>query len=219
LDVIEAATRAVARPTTTDLLIVQVAPSLASSWLVPKLADFIHRHPAIQIRLLTNGASDLDERAHCEIRYGHGRWPLVDARLLWKERLCLLASPELAASIRSPESLTAAILLHTRSRLRGWRELFAQYALPAHRGQEMHLDRTNLALEAARAGLGIALESPLLARPLINERHLVQVLPELILEDEAYYFVAARDGGPEPALRFRDWLHENLPLPAFKASP
>jgi len=94
-------------------LVVQVAPSLAHSWLVPRLADFVQRNCQVQLQLVTDPNGD-QSRTDCEIRYGHGKWPNVESRMLWVDEIKPLVSRQ-GPTLSSVDDLSSAPLIHTRS--------------------------------------------------------------------------------------------------------
>lgn len=193
-------------------LLVQVAPSLASIWLVPRFSMFIQKHPEIQISLITNNGQN-SPPAHCEIRYGDGNWPNSEVSLLWTETLCPLVAQN-GPKLKSVSDLNDAPLIHTRSRIRGWKDLFQNYALePDTSRSGLFFDRTGLALEVASSGVGVALESPFLARSFIEDRILHVPLEGIGVEDESYYFVTPRGLRSPEVESFRNWVVENLPTP------
>jgi len=208
---IEQATQEFLRSSQHVRLMVRVPPSLANSWLVPHLAEFIRSHPNIEIRILTD-QGPAGRPADCEIRYGQSKWPGMNAELLWTERLYPMVGPD-GPAIREPGDLAGAPLIHTRSRLHGWPELLSAYGLARH-GQTtgLEFDRSVLALEAAASGLGVALESRLIARRLIENGSLSIPLKDVGVEDEAYYFVTGQTELSEAATLFKAWLLEHLPV-------
>lgn len=207
---IEKATSALLQSPDCIRLVIQVAPSLASNWLVPRLADFIRRYPSIQIQILTDNGTSAPT-PHCEIRYGHGKWPNAVSDILWIEKLRPMVSKD-GPLLRTVEDLKRATLIHTKSRARGWKDFLRTYDLLGE-GSESGLlfDRTGLALEAATAGLGVTLESPLLARRLLKLGILSAPLNGVDIDDEAYYFIVPPGEMSDEVAVFKSWLHEHLP--------
>ena len=116
--------------------------------------------------------------------------------------------------ITAPKDLEGVTLIHTRSRRHGWPEFFAAHGLtkdPQKTGIEF--DRSVLALEAAASGMGVVLESPLIARRLIESGALSMPLLDVGVEDEAYYFVTGQAGLSKAATLFKEWLLEHVPAP------
>ncbi|HEY6630379.1 MAG TPA: LysR substrate-binding domain-containing protein [Rhizobiaceae bacterium] len=207
---LEEATKEFLRSSAHIRLMVRVPPSLANSWLMPLLAEFIRRHPNVEVQVLTDGGAS-GKSVDCEIRYGQSKWPGVVAELLWTERLYPMVGPD-GPKITTPGDLEGVTLIHTRSRHHGWAELLAAHDLikdPEKTGIEF--DRSVLALEAAASGMGVVLESPLIARRLIESGALSMPLPEVGIEDEAYYFVTGQAGLSKAASLFKEWLLEHVP--------
>jgi LysR family glycine cleavage system transcriptional activator len=214
---IEAATDSLLSSSQVPRLVVQAAPSLAHAWLVPRLADFVHRYSQVHIQLVTDPSVE-QSIVDCEIRYGHGKWPNVDAHLLWIDQVQPLVSPN-GPSLSSIADLSSVPLIHTRSRQRGWKELFERYGLAPSPGQvTLSFDRTILALEAAVAGLGVALESPLLAARLIADGLLQIPLGPVGIDNEGYYFVHPQGGSTEEVELFKAWVMEHAAANAERTS-
>jgi len=207
---VEEATKGFLRSSAHVRLMVRVPPSLANSWLVPLLAEFIRRHPNIEIQVLTDGGSS-GKPVDCEIRYGQSKWPGVVAESFWTERLFPLVGPD-GPKIATLADLAGATLIHTRSRHHGWADLLSAYRLTKDAEKTgIEFDRSVLALEAASSGMGVVLESPLIARRLIESGALFMPLPDVSIEDEAYYFVTGQAGLSKAAALFKEWLLEHIP--------
>ena len=80
-----------------DALTVSVMPSVASSWLIPRLPAFTARHPEVELSLQsTIDLVDFDrEEVDAAIRFGPGGWPGLRAHLLFEEWVVPVCSPEL----------------------------------------------------------------------------------------------------------------------------
>ena len=85
-------------------------PSVASSWLLPRLAGFVASHPEIDLSIQSSvELVDFDREAiDAAMRFGLGRWPGVHAEPLFDEWLLPVASPALLARFpdRDPSDLT-----------------------------------------------------------------------------------------------------------------
>lgn len=207
---VEEATKEFLRSSAHERLIVRVPPSLAKSWLVPRLAQFIRRHPNIEIQVLTDGGTGF-KSVDCEIRYGQSKWSGVIAEILWTERLFPLVGPD-GPNIETLVDLARATLIHTRSRHHGWADLLSAYSLTKDAEKTgIEFDSSVLALEAASSGMGVVLESPLIARRFVEAGMLSMPLPDVSIEDEAYYFVSGQAGLSKAANLFKEWLLEHIP--------
>lgn len=213
LDDILGATGELLVPKSEEVLIVCAAPSFADAWLIRNLTDFIrdNRHLRIQVLTTMDFGSPARGTVDCEIRYGHGRWPNLQCDLLSDEILVPLCSPALlqqGGSINDVDDLARFTLIYTESRRATWDTWFHHHGVrdfgPA---RPLRVDRSPLALEAAVAGLGLALESPVLARREIERGDLVAPLPRAVVSDEAYHLVVTKPNADLARVQaFRSWL-------------
>ena len=168
LETIARAVRGV-RARARDGLTVSLMPSMASSWLIPRLPDFVARHPEVGVNLLSTwelvdfARDDVD----CALRYGAGRWSGVTAEPLFDEYLSPVASPALLERLGPLEAsdLGRAPLLGDAGDR--WREWFARFGGAPPRHYVAGFDDAEALHHAAVQGLGIALGRTMLARPLI----------------------------------------------------
>jgi len=202
-------------------LTVSVLPSLASKWLVPRLYDFRAKHPEIEVRI---SATDRVEQIgqggiDIAIRYGRGRWPGVDSELLLQDDLFPICSPALLDGdppLRQPSDLQHFNLLNDSTweaaRFDFWHHWLAQAGVT---GLELKggfsFNYSNLLVQAAVDGLGIALGNTLLAGDDLKAGRLVKPFDITVSLDTAYYVVYVRDALKRQKIRaFRDWLVEQI---------
>ena len=142
-------------------LIVSATPSMASAWLLPRLADFRMRHPGID--LMIDASAELREigpgGVDLALRYGKGDWPGHDAVLLVRSPVVVVAAPDLLD--RMPEGGPAALARFPWLQEIGTTEatdfLRRHGALPGPNAEAGTMSLPgNLMLEAARAGQGLA---------------------------------------------------------------
>ena len=78
-------------------LTISVAPSFASKWLLPRLAEFSDQHPDIDLRIsATVALADFRrDKVDLAIRLGRGSYPDLHAERLFGETLAPLCSPKL----------------------------------------------------------------------------------------------------------------------------
>lgn len=192
----------------TELAITSL-PTIASTWLVPRLGVFQLAHPKLAVRLdtgvplvdLTQGEFDVG------IRMGAGEWPGLQADFLLPSLVTPLCSPALREHLRTPSDL----LQQPRfGRERWWRAWTAAAGLPgadlaARPGVELEVEQH--AVTAAIAGHGVAITSPLFFRAELDAGRLLQPF-ELVLRDARDYWLAypaARRHSPK-IQAFRDWI-------------
>jgi DNA-binding transcriptional LysR family regulator len=207
------ATHLVAPQSQSGHLVIASGPSFAAKWLQPRISDFLAANPDVKIRLSTlTGHDDLDTtRFDIAIAYGcppatHGH---VEPLLI--ERMRPLCCPGLAASIglRTPKDLARATLIHSANALT-WveylRRVDSNDIRPHH---ELWFDRSTMAIEAAISGLGVILESEILAAQELSDGKLVAPFtdPRFEVETTSYFLVrsaGSRNRGQIAA--FENWL-------------
>ncbi|TFE36818.1 LysR family transcriptional regulator [Paraburkholderia dipogonis] len=193
------------------------APSFAAQWLLPRLGRFVKAHPQVDLRFTVsadyarfeNGDLDLD------IVYGEPPPSPYETVPLVVEGLAPLCNPELADGIQRPEDLLNHTLIQCdaqRFQWKGWFEL-NNLAPPVHYG--LRFDRSSLAIAAAADGLGVVLESTLLAdrelrngslvRPLSNVTRELQYIGHYLMYPKRLHYHYALE-------TFKGWLLSELGL-------
>jgi len=212
------ATRLVAPQSQRDHLFIASGPSFAAKWLQPRIGNFIEQHPEIGIRLST--ISDLREletvRFDLALAYGcppagHGR----QIEPLLAERLRPLCSPRLIEQLRlrEPADLARATLIHSSNALT-WTDYLRKVAGSTIKARhELWFDRSTMAIDAAVEGLGVVLESELLAADELKNGTLVAPFdrPEFEVETVSYYLVRSAEAkGRSHVAAFEAWLRSQL---------
>jgi LysR family glycine cleavage system transcriptional activator len=195
-------------------LIVSTTASLATKWLVSRVAAFQDANPGIEVRITTSShlVDFRREAVDVAVRYGLGVWPGLRAHWLMAERLFPVCSPALlnrATPLRRPEDLANHTLLHTTVWRDDWRLWLTAAGLPqaiaARRG--LTFDLGFMAIQAAVEGLGVALGRAHLVEADIEAGRLVAPFAMELPQDAGYYVVTpeATADAVKIAL-FRDWL-------------
>jgi len=158
-------------------LTVRAAPSVSSKWLLPRLAGFVNANPDIELRLDgTNEPTDFrKENVDLEIRHGEGSWPGLFVESLGKERFFPLCAPSsfAAASLSAADLLKHRLIHSVKSQIQ-WPRWFTEAGLePVERWKRVLFDRSHMAIDAAVDGLGIGLDSELLAWRELRDGRLV----------------------------------------------
>lgn len=185
-----------------QVLRISLLPSMASRWLIPRVGQFRADNPDIDLRidarleLAPLGAGGVD----CAIRYGRGDWPDADVTKLGDELLFPVCTPEYRDrhGIAHPaDLLRASLLRHDRQ---SWLEWFAAAGLagPEPAGAPLFSD-TNLMLDAAVAGQGVALGRGRIVAGEIASGRLVRLFDTAVTDRHSYHFL--RPHRIEPARR------------------
>lgn len=188
---------------------ISTTPGFAAAWLMPRLPGFREAHPEIGISI--DPSSSVVPLApggiEVALRFGSGDWPGLEARLLVRSPLAVVASPELmgARVFTTPGCLRGLPLLKElgTSEASDW---FARQGIVGERAQGVTVLPGNLLIEAARRGQGVAVT----ARVSVEEDIAAGRLRLLFEEgEEKGYFTVTRPGVRRPALRhFLSWLHK-----------
>ncbi|MFQ5959105.1 MAG: transcriptional regulator GcvA [Alphaproteobacteria bacterium] len=196
----------------TGPLNVGATPAFASRWLVPRLARFYAAHPEIEIRLCPSmelvdfTRDDID----LAVRFGRGGWPGLDAELLMCLDMFPVCSPALRDGpkpLREPADLAHHTLLHEDLREDWQRWLVAAGIDSVDWTRGPTFNETDLLLQAAVEGIGVAVaHSALVANDLARGR-LVRPFEETLTTDAGFYVVFPEAAADRPKIKaFRDWL-------------
>ncbi len=198
-------------------LVIASGPSFAAKWLQPRLQDFLDRHPGVRVRLSTFSATEeLDgSRYDIAIAYALTSTTRRDAEPLLEERLRPLCAPSLAAKLdlHLPRDLTRATLIHSINSVT-WKDYFRQFEMEGARvANELWLDRSSIAIDAAVGGVGVILESELLVEQELKEGRLVAPFGDEAFSIHATTYYLVRPRGLRRSAHtaaFETWLRETL---------
>jgi len=212
MDMLTAASRSIVQDRD-GVLSVDVLPTFALRWLIPRLGSFTALHPEVQVdAIIGDGPVNFAiSSADIAVRYGTGPWPGAEASLLMQEEVGVFAAPSLvhaAPPLSTPKDLTTRRLLVLTTRPGAWQEYFAAYGVvPPDPFPTSGLEHFFMIIGAAVAGMGYALLPRFLAREEVEAGKLVQVLPQTFRPQGAYYVLHALGRGEQHKVReFKDWL-------------
>ncbi|MCG8615724.1 MAG: transcriptional regulator GcvA [Desulfobacterales bacterium] len=197
----------------------KVHPTFAIRWLIPRLHRFQTRYPDIRVRLTTSSINVdfAQENFDAGITHLGSEIPGVRREKLLKEQLVPVCAPALMQGehpIRSPEDLRHHTLLHNSPDMTEWRTWAEQQkvgGLSLERGQVFEVD--DAALQAATAGLGVALGDLFLIRDELDSGRLLAPLGVTPIRTGNYYFSWPSVSGESKGIRlFRTWLRSALDL-------
>lgn len=214
--IVAGATGLVAPQSQSGHLVIACGPSFAAKWLQPRIPDFLGTHPEIRIRLSTlSNRADIDsDRYDVAIAYGSPRDSLRHVEPLLVERLRPLCSPALASAIRlrSPEDLARTTLIHSVNALTWTDYLRRLDAVDLRPANEIWLDRSTMAIDAAVGGLGVVLESEILAAEELQDGRLIAPFgDDFQVEVTSYYLVRSRSHSSRTQVRaFETWLRATI---------
>ena len=205
--------REVSRVEDNQSITISLSASLATKWLVPRLAAFRSVHPGLSVFLDTNDEIvDLrSSQIDVALRYGTPDWGDLHCELLTHEELIVVAAPTLVDSSPlplTPQTISSLPLLNDEFNPAWdrWAEGNgldpARVASPAVRFAD-----SAVLIAAAIDGQGAGLARRLLVEDDLEAGRLVRLDASVTTLDRALYFVCRPgDRDRAPIRRFRNWL-------------
>lgn len=194
-----------------------VLPTLATTWLVPRLPDFQRRHSDITVSLSvrTLPFQFRDHPFDAAIYHAAQMWPQTAGIKLFDEgELVPICRPDLIAEATAADSddlMSQLMHLHMSSRPDAWRQWYEaqdREFLP-RMGAGPRYELFSMTMAAVDAGMGVALVPRFLAGEALASGRMVSPASAALKVDEAYYFSYPLSSEPAPALRaFEAWLNE-----------
>jgi len=201
-----------------------VAPSLGTLWLLPRLEAFRARHPEVEIefRQYHHEEDFVREDVDVWIALKRGAWPRqVAASYIVGREIVAVCAPALAKGVRTAADLLALPALYHSNYQDNW-SLWARAvgaALPAKR-RGTGFDLVLNLIEAARAGMGVAVVQQCMVEPDLASGRLLMPVPGTASTGRGYYLCRRRALGPHPAADlFAQWLREEGCARVVQAAP
>jgi LysR family transcriptional regulator, glycine cleavage system transcriptional activator len=202
---IEAVAQAIKQKQRDRPLTLSCEPTLLMRWLIPRFASFRSQHPNIEINLSAGGGSvALGAGIDLAIRRNDFIWPSTyHTAHLFDERIGPVCRPDLA----TPGLIDTLPILHSKTRLQAWADWTALSGRPPQQKPKQEFEHFYFSIQAAIAGLGIA----------IGPWHLVQddlasgllCAPYGFIADaSSYHLLSISEFTPNARTTIlRDWLH------------
>ncbi|MCP4877506.1 MAG: transcriptional regulator GcvA [Gammaproteobacteria bacterium] len=195
-----------------NLLSVRLAPSFAAKWLSPRLKYFWLQYPEIDLCLYhAHAAVDFErEEIDIAVTYGKGDWPgVVVDKLLSLDffPVCAPAFMHNDKPLNDVNNLRYYTLLHDANYecWHGWLNLAGVEGINADKGTI--IDDTNVLIQAAIDGQGIALGSTPLVEDHLEAGRLIKPFDIELVNDFCYYVVCPQSHLKNPAvIAFKEWL-------------
>ncbi|KKC33942.1 transcriptional regulator GcvA [Devosia psychrophila] len=214
LDLIEAGTvELISSKEGKGTLTIGMLPTFGTRWLVPRLPSFQEAHPEISLNIISSDG-ELDftkERIDVAIRFGHGEWKDAIVDPLMGEEIQVVCSPKLMQGehpIISYDSLRYHRLIRHSTRPNSWDHWFR--SVGAHREDQQWgptLEHFFMVIQAAVAGLGVALLPTFLIEDDLRSGTLVTPFTDRIAGPGAYYLITSAAKSELPRVKlFRRWL-------------
>jgi LysR family glycine cleavage system transcriptional activator len=201
---------------------INVPPTFAVKWLMPRLIRFLKDHPSIDVKVSTSAQSvDFDrEGFDLAVRYGRGVYPGLHAELCLPVEVFPVCSPTLLQgkhALQEPADLKHHILLHDDSTYADvsnpnwamWLLHAGVLGVDATRGPSFW--PSHLVINAAIDGMGVALAKRNWVEKDIEEGRLVKPFEISLPVEFSYYLVYPESRLKDPLItRFVDWVRSEV---------
>jgi len=193
---------------------ISALPLFTQAWLIPRLGRFERAHPEISIVIdTTSRIVDFEsDPVDVAIRNSAKPGPGLMARKLLDLKAVPLCTPQIASSIKRPEDLSKAALIHLSVGAEGWSSWLEHAGAPGLRARaNLTVDTMPAALEAAAAGHGVMLGLQPLIWEMPSARRLVVPFQTPSISGGAYYVVHRKvDATRSPVRHFVAWLQAEM---------
>ncbi len=212
LDRIDAHTQRLQDPPGQGVLELAVTPTFANTWIIPRLPAFLAKNPGITINLTGRVEPSLfaESPVDAAIHWDGPGWVGMMKKHLFAESLIPVCSPALAGgrALLSLEAMGKLPRLHRRGQNGAWKRWWEEVGVADIRATEgAQHDRYSTTIEAACAGLGVALVPRLYAAKEIEAgRLMVPHAHELQAENRYCVVLPVLKYGSWPLTPFLDWL-------------
>jgi LysR family transcriptional regulator, glycine cleavage system transcriptional activator len=206
-------------PTT---LRINIPPTFAVKWLIPRMDRFMKEHPEIDLKVSTSAKQvDFDrEDFDLAVRYGRGVYPGLHAELCLPVEVFPVCSPALldgAHPLREPADLKHHTLLHDDSVYTDvsnpdwamWLEHAGVSGVDAKRGPSFW--PSYLVINAAIDGLGVALAKKNWVEQDLAQGRLVRPFDVSLPVEFSYYLVYPERRAEDPLIAiFVHWVRSEV---------
>lgn len=202
---------------------VEVLPSFAVKWLVPRLQKFRDLHPEVDVWISTRSRQNVDLQGgeiDIAVHMSEGDYPGLDSRFFMDESVFPVCRPRFLEEHGTPANPAdlcrfPLLLRHDEILTPTWEFWFDQVGVapevyrPAL-GEGIHYSDSNTALQAAFEGQGIALGRRAHVWADVASGRLVRLFPEIEVPfNLSYYTVSPLGRAEQPAVQlFRLWLED-----------
>lgn len=191
-------------------LVVAMLPSVAKLWFTPRLNRLRDTLPelAVDVRTSRDLANFETDGVDIAMRFGRGDWPGLHVEPLFDEIAFPVASPDFVARhglVTDGRMRDVPLILEDSQLWPAWFAAARQSAPTPLRG--LAFDDAGMVVDAAAAGLGVALVRRIHAEAFLDAGRLVKVGQTCVKTPFSCY-LAWRPDSPRIALirRFADWL-------------
>lgn len=185
---------------------ITMSPAFATSWLLPRLADFQHKHPEITLMLsptaevieLAPGGTDL------AIRFGSGEWPGIEVTPLLLSDMVVVGARDLVGGRKVDPEMFVEMPWLQELGTNEVAEWLARQGIVAKRPLKITHMPGNLIMEAVRRGDGLTYTARCFVDQDIQSGRLVELSTE---SNAGGYYIVMRPGVVRSSVRtLSKWL-------------
>jgi len=196
-----------------SILTISTTQTFASEWLAPRLGRFQLPRPELAVRLNTENQIIDFAREEVDVGIRSGPdcsvWTGLRCHFLFRSHATPMCTPEFRDrhEIAQPADLLRVPRITPEDIW--WRHWFEQVGLepPRPRAGGIRLDTQSMEGNAVIAGAGVAMLTPLFWRRTLAMGELVQLFPQIDVEETGYWLVYPEYRRQQAKIvAFRDWL-------------
>ena len=222
---LEAAGLRLRRPSERLRLRLSVVTSLGNLWLMPRLEDFRRQHPGVAIEFRQYRHDEDFTRDDVDLwidvkRSLRQQWPRqIAARYLVGREILEVCTPAVASGIANAQDILRQPLLYHSAHPGNWEIWAGQAGLDlAGHPLDCGFDLVINMVDAARAGMGVAVVQECMVRDDLRAGRLVAPLGVRASTGRGYYVCRRRAQAAHPASElFSQWLQEQALAPISAA--
>lgn len=196
-------------------LAISVLPSFATRWLIPRLPRLLAYAPDIRFEIQSIQALtefDIEQSADVGIRVGSGDWAALDTLKLADERVVPVASRAYRNGRLpvAPEELPECkLIFNPRTPWSLWADRFGLRL--GEKDAVISIDDTSMVIQAAVAGVGIALARSLMVADEIDAGRLVPLFQGVEIADGGYWLAWPKNSRKRALIdRLAGWLSAEM---------
>jgi LysR family glycine cleavage system transcriptional activator len=207
-----------------NTLTVAASSSIARWYIVPHLKTFTDAHPHISVRLTARSWPDefssLDNDV--EIRFDSAQSSSQDATLLTPNAMQIVAArslvPERSSASYSSDEIAKLPLIQVVGTADTWKDWAVSKCINTELNTIALVESHGLAVDMARAGLGVAYTNAIIAAPSVLDGSLHVIENFKDVPKEGYYLKIQKTDEKSLAGAFGDWLKELIQKPQSSAT-
>jgi len=201
---------------------INVPPTFAVKWMIPRMIRFLKVHPEIDLKISTSAKTVDFDRDDCDlaVRYGRGVYPGLQAELCLRVEVFPVCSPALLQGqhpLLTPADLKHHTLLHDDSVYSDssnpdwamWLQHAGVAGVDPTRGPSFW--PSHLVINAAIDGLGVALAKKNWIEKDLREGRLVRLFDVSLPVEFSYFLVYPESRAGDPLITsFVEWLRSEV---------